>query len=330
MTTTIAVTLLLSASMTLARADATLDAVGGAIHTTSIEGTRATDRVRAADGKVATYEVLSQSLPIRALAHSTAGATVHAGAGGSAPLTTALFKLGVSDGTSNTIFFRDTRTGAISRPSAVRTIALDPADAGAELLDAGHVALPGGGVRAWAFVRRSSGEGLLVDYDVAGGTVRRTPLGFTPPIGSNKGSLTALPSGEVWAVFSTPTAAVTMTFHDLLVSSVVAPQAKGTLVVGAGFDPESTRVGIIAVLIGLFAQPTPAISYQRGDELVVAVPDAGGFRTVARQTVPPGARGLIEDEGLFSYLYLLPYIEQENLYRGVIGQAAEPIATAAH
>ena len=41
-----------------------------------------------------------------------------------------------------------------------------------------------------------------MDYDVAGGPVRRTPLGFTPPIGSNKGSFVGTPDGHVWAAFA--------------------------------------------------------------------------------------------------------------------------------
>ena len=92
---------------------------------------------------------------------------------------------------------------------------------------------------------------------------------------------------------------------------------------GAGFDPDSTHLGIIAILIGLVAQPAPAVSYQRGDEVIVSVLDGGAFRTVARQTLPPDASGLIEPEGIFWAYYILPFIEQENLYRPAVGSDRE-------
>ena len=61
------------------------------------------------------------------------------------------------------------------------------------------------------------------------------------------------------------------------------------------------------------------MSYQRGDEVIVSVIDGGAFRTVARQTLPPDASGLIEPERTFSAYYILPYIEQENIYRQELG-----------
>jgi hypothetical protein len=38
----------------------------------------------------------------------------------------------------------------------------------------------------------------------------------------------------------------------------------------------------------------------------------------------------MEPEGLFDFYYLLPYIEQENLYRGAVGLGAAPIMTVAN
>src|SRR5262245_60406958 len=319
--TTLAVALALAGAAPSAHA-IVFDTGDGVTHTVPVyEGVVAHDTFRTSDGRVTTIEVRSQGLPIRSISHSTAGIVVHAGAGGAAPLTAASFRTDLSDGTSNTILVSELRTGATRRPSALRTIALDPSDPGAELLDAGHVALPGGALRAWAFVRRSSGQGLLVDYDVAGGAVRRTPLGFTVPSGSTKGSLVAKPNGEVWGTFAT--ASGLFVFSDLLVSSVVAPTPRATLALGAGFVPGSTHTGIIAILIGLFAQPTPAVSYQVGDEVLVGVPDGGTLRTIARATLPPGAEGFMEDEGLFSVYFILPYVEQDNVYRQVVGGEPE-------
>jgi hypothetical protein len=51
---------------------------------------------------------------------------------------------------------------------------------------------------------------------------------------------------------------------------------------------------------------------------------------VARETIPPDASGLMADEGLATVFYLLPYIEQENIYRLAVGQEAELIMTVGH
>lgn len=333
MKSTLAVALVLSAVAPFARAEVTtLDVVGGTVFATSIEGARAVENVRTADGGQVRYEVLSQGaapLPIQGVSHSVAGLAVHTGQGGSAPLTTAFFRYGDASASHGATALRHSITGAVTKASHLRTIVLDPNDTGAVLLDASHVAFPGGQTRMLVYVKRSSGEALLVDYDPAGGAVRRTPLGFTPPIGSNKGSFTVAPDGALWAAFAYAGGVRMFSFYDLLISSVVQPTPKGVIAAGAGFDPDSTRVGIIAILIGLLAQPTPAVSYQVGEEVIVAAQDGGTFRTVARQTVPPQASGLIESEGI-SFYFILPYIEQENVYRGTVGGEAEPILSAGH
>jgi hypothetical protein len=326
MKTTVAIALTLAALAAAARADVALDVNAGAVHAVRIEGSRAAVTAWAADGKVTQGEILSPAaLPIRSVDYTTAGLTVHAGAGGTAPVTTALFKAGLTDGTSNTILVAELATGAVRRPNAIRTIAIDPADPGAEYLDAGSVAFPDGTIRAWFLARRPSGGALLVDYDVAGGPVHRVPLGYTPPIGSNKGSIVALPNGKVWGTFVAEATRNGFIFEDILVSSVVAPTPRGTVTLGADYVPGSTRAGIIAILIGLLTPPTPAVSYQVGDDLVVAVPENGGHRTVARHEVPAGASGLMPEDHVF--YFVLPYIEQENVYQ-VYGSAfgQEPAA----
>jgi hypothetical protein len=177
-----------------------------------------------------------------------------------------------------------------------------------------------------ALVQRSSGEAMLLDYDAAAGPVRRTPLGFTPPIGSNKGSFTVSPDGRVWAAIAGGGVLRLFDLGDLSVDAPLAPSASGALPLGPGFDPESTRLGIIAILIGLVSEPVPAVSYQVDDELAVSVLDRDGFRTFARQQLPAGAQGLMDPEGIF--YYLLPYIEQENIFRSLTGADAEPVLTA--
>jgi hypothetical protein len=118
--------------------------------------------------------------------------------------------------------------------------------------------------------------------------------------------------------------------QDLYITTFLTAGPPRTLDLGEGFRPESTRLGIIAILIGLFTRPAPAVSYQVGDEVRVDVFDGNAFRTAARQTIPADASGLMEPEGLFEFFYLLPYIEQDNLFRGAAGLGAEPIMTVGH
>jgi hypothetical protein len=326
MKSTLTAALVLSAAASAARADVTLETVGGTLYATSIDGTRAVDHVRTADKNEVAIEVLSQNaLPILSISHSRAGVVVHTGHGGSAPLTTVIFGYGEANASYNASVMRNPQTGVVTRPSAQRVVVLDVVDF--TLIDAGQFVL-NGAPRAWALVQRTgSGEAVLVDYDVAGGPIRRTLLGFIAPIGSNKGSVVATDDGHVHVVVANQ---VKVMFGDLLVSSWSLGAAPRTLTVGEGFRPESTRLGIIAILIGLFTKDAPVISFQRGDELVAVAVDGPGFRTVARQEIPPDAQGLMEPEGLFEYFYLLPYIEQENLYKGAVGHGATPILSVGH
>jgi hypothetical protein len=321
----LAAALVLSAAARVSAADVSLDAVGGTLYVTSIDGTRAVDHAFDAAKNEVAIETLSQNgLPIRGISHSRVGLVVHTGLGGSAPLTSALFRQVVQGGSTATVL-RDPVTGDITRPSSLRTVALDATDF--SLIDAGHLVMPDGTPRAWALIRRASGELVLVDYDFAGGPVRRSPLGFIAPIGSNKGSVLAGPDGHVTVVVAS---AMRITIYDLLITSFAPAGPPRTIIVGESFRPESTRLGIIAILIGLMTKPAPAVSYQVGDELRVDVLDGNTFRTITRQTIPADASGFMEPEGLFEFFYLLPYIEQENLYRGAVGLGASPILTVEH
>jgi hypothetical protein len=326
MKTTVGIALALVAAASAAHAERTLDAAGGAVYVTSTDGTHALEHVRTPDGREARYEMVAATAsakPIHRVSHTSVSLAVHSGAGGSTPLTTSLFTFSGGEVLGADCFLRDVATGVITKPSAVRTIVLDPSDPGAVLLDASHVLLPGGQIRVLALATRSGGEVIVADYDVAGGPVRRTPLGFTPPIGSNKGSYVATPDGSVWAAFASPNGIRLFDLGDLSATGPLSPVQKGVIAGGAGFDPGSTHLGIIAILIGLVAQPAPAVSYQRGDDVIVSVLDGGAFRTVARQTVPPDASALIEPEGIFLAYYILPFIEQDNLYRLPVGTIVE-------
>jgi hypothetical protein len=327
MKTTLAVLVL--AAATAAHAEVALDTAGGTLYATSIDGARAHVSVRTSDGRTAAYDVVPQTanpLPILSVGHTRVGTAVTEGT--SNTVLFAFFRAGAPAGPSAPVVLKDAATGAVTRPSVVRTIPLDPGDPGATLIDAAVVAFPGGQVRAVAVLRRSSGEAVLVDLDLAGGPVRRTPCGFTPPVGSDKGSFTALPDGSLAVAVAHPHGAFTVVFSDILVTSVLSPGAPVSLAAGDGFEPRSVRLGIIAVLIGLQAQATPSLSFQDGSDVVLKVLEGAALRTVARETVPPQASGLIEEEGLF-WLYTQPEADDE-VYLGAVGHAAEPVLTLGH
>jgi hypothetical protein len=304
---------------------------GSALHVTSITGGKAVDYTRAGDGAWVGMEVVPTSAGVQVLgvSHSALGLGVHA----------------ISDGTSNTIMFgefvagagtvanppfvlRDPRTNETTSPAAVRTITLDPGHPDSVLIDASHVYLPRTGVfRGLALVRRATGELVLADYELASTPVRRTSLGFTPPIGSNKGSFTVAPDGHVWAALASANAIRLLDLGDLSATGPLAPVQASSITMGAGFDPESTRVGIIAVLIGLLTQPKPAVSYQVGDTLFSHVLNGGDLTLLDRQDIPAGSLGLLEDEGIFFFL-----TPNGELYRGLTGSGlvAVPFGTIAY
>jgi hypothetical protein len=316
---------------TAAHAEIRLDTVGGTLYATSIDGPRAHVTVRTSDGRTAAYDVVPQTAnpaPIVSISHTRLGTAVAVSDGTSNTIMFAFFRPGAPAGPSAPVVLKDSQTGAVTKPSLVRSIVVDPSDPTGTLIDAALVAFPGGQTRAVAFLRRSSGEVSLVDFDLAGGAVRRTPLGFTPPIGSNKGSFTAAPDGSLVAALAYAGGVRLMTFYDLLISSVVAPSAPVTLHLGGGWDPTSARVGIIAILIGLQARPVPALSFQDGDQIVLLALDGGTWRTVARETVPPQASGLIEEEGLH-WFFTLPEVDDE-VYIGAVGHGAVPIPIGGH
>jgi hypothetical protein len=255
--------------------------------------------------------------PLVGVSHSAAGLAVHSGGGASKRVTTLVFFIGGVPVVNAPFTLRDQDSGLVTLPSATRTLAVDPSDPSSEavLLSASHVALPGTNeVRGVHFVRDASGEAVLVDYDFAGGPPRRTPLGYTAPIGSNKGSVVASAGGGAWAALASSGGIALFELGDLAGPGALQPRLVDTLPVSASFDPESTHLGIIAILIGLVAEPAPSISVQEGSRLRLYVHDGAAFRVAGEQGLAPGARGIIEDQGIFFY-----YLSQGTLWRGVVG-----------
>jgi hypothetical protein len=318
-------TLALVGAASTARADSVLDAAGGNLYVTWTDGSRTIDFVQTPGAPWAAVEIVAatpNAPPVLEVSHSAAGLAVHAGAGGTAALSTSVFRSGGSAAPNALYVLRDPRNGQTTAPVSTRTVALDPGEpAGTTvLLDASHVLLPRTNqIHVLALLQRASGEAVLLDYDSAGGPVRRTPLGFIAPIGSNKGSFIGSPTGSVWAAFASAEGIRLYDLGDLSIPGPLQPVQRGMRSMGDGFRPESTRLGIIAILIGLVTTPVPAVTYQYALDLGVDTGWEGtSARTVAR--IPAGALGVATAEGV--YVFTLPYLEQENLWKGVAGFGA--------
>jgi hypothetical protein len=301
---------------------------GSALHVTTFTDGRTFDHARAIDGTWVGRDVLpAAGVQVLSVSHSMLGLSVAA----------------ITDGTSNTIMIclfarkrvgavanppvvlRDLSSGEVLAPSGMRSITLDNYGPGAVLVDAAHLYLPRtAALRGLVLVRRPSGELVLADFDFGTTPVRSTSLGFTAPIGSNKGSFTVAPDGHVWAALASTSSIRLLDLGDLTSMQPLAPVQASSLA-AQDFDVESTRVGIIAILIGLMTQPKPVVSYHAGGELVRHVLDDGDLVPLDKQEIPQDSLGLIEEEGI--YFYLTPNGE---LYRGFVGSLAVPFGTIAY
>jgi hypothetical protein len=78
---------------------------------------------------------------------------------------------------------------------------------------------------------------------------------------------------------------------DLSVPGPLAPVALDSIAVGPGFDPSSTQMGIIAILIGFQTEQALAVFYVQGGRTVVLGFDGATFRPV----------GFLPEEGIFYF-----------------------------
>ena len=297
----------------------------------SLDGAPATELLKAPGLPWMRYDVVARPQNPQSLigvSLSAAGLAVHSGAGGSAPVTTSLFFAGTGAVPGAPFTLRDQRSGLVTLASAARTLAVDPSDPAGDavLLSASHVVLPSNNqVRGINLVRDASGEAVLVDYDFAGGAPRRTRLGYTAPLGSTRGSVAASGDGHAWATLACETGVALFDLGDLAGQGPLQPALRGTLPVSASFDPDSTHLGIIAVLIALQVEPQPSISIQEDNDLRLYVHEGDAFRLVAEQSLPPDTSGLMEEEGIFYY-----FVSQGVLWRGVVGGGPGTVVILGH
>jgi hypothetical protein len=144
---------------------------------------------------------------------------------------------------------------------------------------------------ALTLIRRPSGAMVLMD-STDGKPWRTTPLGFSYPTGATLGSYTSSEDRHAYGAFSRQGMIRVVDLGDLSLPGPLAPVVLDSIAVGSGFDPSSTRMGIIAILIGLLTEHVPAVFYVEGGHTIVLGFDGVEFRPV----------GLLEDEGIFYFL----------------------------
>jgi hypothetical protein len=153
-----------------------------------------------------------------------------------------------------------------------------------------------GDLLVFAIVRGASGEAVLVDSIL--GVTRSTPLGFAYPTGSTWGSAIATRSGgEVVSCIVSSEGIRVLDLGDLTVPGPLEPVDLGVVAAGSGFEPASTELGIIAVLIGLVEVRVPAVSFRDAGGTSTYVAD-GSSNTMMLRRLAPTASFRVEIDGV--------------------------------
>jgi hypothetical protein len=120
---------------------------------------------------------------------------------------------------------------------------------------------------------------------------------FTDIASSN---VVALPNGSVVAAFASPAGIRVFDLGDPSTGAPLEPVEIGSIAASRGFDPASTRVGIIAILIGLVEARVPAISFRDANGVSVYVLEAtdGTSNTMMLRRLAPTASFRVEIEGV--------------------------------
>lgn len=140
-------------------------------------------------------------------------------------------------------------------------------------------------------LRAQSGAALLLDAS-DGNAPRLTPLGLTMPGASTWGSFTASADRHAYGAIASAAVIRVVDLGDLSAPGPLSPVVLDSIAVGPGFDPSSTRMGIIAILIGFQTQDVPAVFFVQGGRTVVQAFDGERFRPA----------GIIYGDGLWYFL----------------------------
>ncbi len=119
---------------------------------------------------------------------------------------------------------------------------------------------------AYGFALGKDGAGRLVLQDRGpGGVVRQTRIGASVALGAPRGNVMVGPDQVSWLVLSSREAGIELyRLGDVSVPGPLQAVRVDAYPAGAQFDPDSVRLGIIAILIGLYREPVPTISFIDG------------------------------------------------------------------
>src|SRR6185369_3623136 len=106
------------------------------------------------------------------------------------------------------------------------------------------------------------------------------------------GSFTSSADRHAYGAFASAATIRVVDLGDLSAPGPLSPVVLDSIAVGGGFDPSSTRMGIIAILIGFQTQDVPALFFVQGGRTVVLAFDGSEFRPA----------GIIYGDGLWYFL----------------------------
>lgn len=117
---------------------------------------------------------------------------------------------------------------------------------------------------AFALGKDAAGRLLLQDRS-AGGSARLTRLGASVALGTPRGNVLVGPDRVSWLVLSSREEGIELyRLGDVSVPGPLQAVRVDAHAAGPQFDADSVRVGIIAILIGLYREPVPTISFVDG------------------------------------------------------------------
>jgi hypothetical protein len=122
------------------------------------------------------------------------------------------------------------------------------------------------------------------------GTATAASAIIIKPDGVERGVVT-LPNGDVVAAFASPAGIRVFDLGDPSTGEPLEPVEIGSIAASHGFDPASTRVGIIAILIGLVEVRVPAISFSdaKGTSVYAVEATDGTSNTMMLRRLAPTA-----------------------------------------
>jgi hypothetical protein len=120
------------------------------------------------------------------------------------------------------------------------------------------------GTQAFALGKDAAGRLLLQDRS-ASGVVRQTRLSASVALGVPSARVLVGPDQVSWLVLSSRESGIELyRLGDISVPGPLQALRVDAYAVGSQFEPESVQLGIIAILIGLYREPVPTVSFVDG------------------------------------------------------------------